>query len=302
MASANDACSSLLPAKSRELYEKTYNEFKTWCTEQQITNYTEPVFLAYFLNIAQRGLIASLWPKFSMLKSTLYVKKNIDIGKFNKLIMYVKRQTEGHVPKKSKVLEKEQVQKCILDAPNNLFLMTKAVTIFGVCGGCRRQELCDVKVQHVKDEGAVIVVRIPDTKSHVSRAFTILSDGNGFNPIDLVRQYMKLRPSHTKIDRFFLSYRNKKCTVQPVGIKTIGKFPSIIAKYLGLENAASYTGHCYRRTSATLLANAGADVLTLKRHGSWKSSTVAENYVAESMCNKIKIAKMIQCGDGIETN
>jgi hypothetical protein len=50
------------------------------------------------------------------------------------------------------------------------------------------------------------------------------------------------------------------------------------------------------------LANAGADVLTLKRHGSWKSSTVAENYVAESMCNKIKIAKMIQCGDGIETN
>jgi integrase len=178
----------------------------------------------------------------------------------------------------------------------------QAVTIFGVCGGCRRQELCDVKVQHVKDEGAVIVVRIPDTKTHVSRAFTILSDGNGFNPIDLVRQYMKLRPSHTKIDRFFLSYRNKKCTVQPVGIKTIGKFPSIIAKYLGLENAASYTGHCYRRTSATLLANAGADVLTLKRHGSWKSSTVAENYVAESMCNKIKIAKMIQCGDGIETN
>jgi hypothetical protein len=101
---------------------------------------------------------------------------------------------------------------------------------------------------------------------------------------------------------FFLSYRNKKCIVQPVGIKTIGKFPSIIGKYLGLEDAASYTGHCYRRTSATFLANAGADFLTSKRHGSWKSSTVAENYVAESLCNKIKIAKMIQCGDGIETN
>lgn len=125
LASANNVCSSLLPTKSRDLYEKTYNEFDTWCTEQHITNYTEPVFLAYFLNIAQRGLIASLWPKFSMLKSTLYVKKNIDIGKFNKLIMYIKRQTEGHVPKKSKVLEKEQVQKFILDAPNNLFLMTK---------------------------------------------------------------------------------------------------------------------------------------------------------------------------------
>jgi hypothetical protein len=43
-------------------------------------------------------------------------------------------------------------------------------------------------------------------------------------------------------------------------------------------------------------------ILIFKLDGSWKSSTVAENYVAESMCNKIKIAKMIQCGDGIETN
>jgi hypothetical protein len=91
MASANDACSSLLPAKSRELYEKTYNEFETWCTEPQITKYTEPVFLAYFLNIAQTVLIASLWPKFSMLTSTLYVNKNIDIGKFNKLIYKYKK-------------------------------------------------------------------------------------------------------------------------------------------------------------------------------------------------------------------
>jgi hypothetical protein len=125
VASANNVYSSLLPTKSRHLYEKTYKEFDTWCIEQNITDYTEPVLLAYFLNIVQKGLIASLWPKYSMLKSTLYIKKNIDIGKFNKLIMYIKRQTEGHIPKKSKVLEKEQVLKFILDAPNNLFLMTK---------------------------------------------------------------------------------------------------------------------------------------------------------------------------------
>lgn len=85
-----------------------------------------------------------------------------------------------------------------------------------------------------------------------------------------------------------------KCIVQPVGVKTIGKFPSIIAEYLGLENAKSYTEHSYRHTSATLLANADADVLTLKRHGAWKPSTVAENYVWKSVCNKIKIANMIQ--------
>mgnify|MGYP005985534541 FL=1 len=108
--SAKSACASLLPAKSRWLYEKTY-EFYNWCTEQNITNYTEPVLLAYFSTVVQRALTASL--------------QDIDIGKFNKLIMFIKSQTEGYEPKKSKVLEKEQIQRFISDAPNNLFLMTK---------------------------------------------------------------------------------------------------------------------------------------------------------------------------------
>jgi integrase len=138
-----------------------------------------------------------------MLKKTLISYENVNIADFSKVSSFLKTKSLGYVPKKSADLNRAEVETFLKEAPNEEFLLVKAVTIFGVCGGCRRQELCDVKVQHVKDEGAVIVVRIPDTKSHVSRAFTILSDGNGFNPIDLVRQYMKLRPSHTKIDRFF---------------------------------------------------------------------------------------------------
>ena len=69
------------------------------------------MLLAYFSTVVQRALTASL--------------QDIDIGKFNKLIMFIKSQTEGYEPKKSKVLEKEQIQRFISDAPNNLFLMTK---------------------------------------------------------------------------------------------------------------------------------------------------------------------------------
>lgn len=122
---ANVASLSLLPEKSRNLYEKTYSEFISWCNEKRITRYSESVLLAYFSNIVDRGLIASLWPKYSMLRSTLILKKDIDISKFNKLIMFIKRQRVGYVPKKSKVFEKEHVQKFISDAPDELFLMTK---------------------------------------------------------------------------------------------------------------------------------------------------------------------------------
>jgi hypothetical protein len=50
--------------------------------------------------------------------------------------------------------------------------------------------------------------------------------------------------------------------------------------FLQLPDASSYTGHSMRRSSATLLANAGGDLMAIKRHGGWKSSNVAESNVA----------------------
>lgn len=59
---------------------------------------------------------------------------------------------------------------------------------------------------------------------------------------------------------------------------------------LHLSKPAEYTGHCLRRTSATLLIDGGADITSLKRHGGWKSASVAEGYVDESMLNKKQAA------------
>jgi hypothetical protein len=85
--------------------------------------------------------------------------------------------------------------------------------------------------------------------------------------------------------------------VQPVGINTFGGLPSKIANFLELPSAKEYTGHCFRRTSASLLANAGADMSVIKRHGAWKSSNVAEGYVDDSLENKKKICKLLLSGD-----
>jgi hypothetical protein len=41
------------------------------------------------------------------------------------------------------------------------------------------------------------------------------------------------------------------------------------------------------------LADSGADLLTLKRHGGWKSNTVAEGYVEDSVCQKKRIGQQI---------
>ena len=76
-----------------------------------------------------------------------------------------------------------------------------------------------------------------------------------------------LRPSNVEINRFFLCYRNGKCTRQVIGVNTIANMPRIAAQFLKLSEPERYTSHTFRRTSATLLADSGADILTLKRHG-----------------------------------
>jgi hypothetical protein len=105
---------------------------------------------------------------------------------------------------------------------------------------------------------------------------------------------------NTSHDRFFLFYNNGKCTRQPVGINTFGQLPSKIAAYLTLEDPKTYTGHCFRRSSATLLAAGGGDLVSLKRHGGWRSSTVAEGYIGDCVEERIKIARKVFGGTTTE--
>lgn len=146
----------------------------------------------------------------------------------------------------------------------------------------------------VQDEGEFIKIILPNSKTKIVREFAI-TEGNvqGISCLDLFRKYKDLRPSHVNHGRFFVMYRGGKCTQQPVGVNTIGGIPKKIASALGLSEPVNYTGHCFRRSSASLLADAGADMHTLKRHGGWKSDSVAEGYVETSTENKKIIATKI---------
>lgn len=63
-----------------------------------------------------------------------------------------------------------------------------------------------------------------------------------------------------------------------------------IATFLHRENPEEYTGYCFRGTSATTLVNAGVDITTLKRHGSWKFSQVAERFIENFLQNQVNLA------------
>lgn len=117
------------------------------------------------------------------------------------------------------------------------------------------------------------LVSIDASKNDEPRQFII---GDPF--YDKVKQYIDLRPSdYFSEPRFFIQFLKGKCNHQVIGRNKIGETPKSIAKCLKLKNPEKYTGHCFRGTSSTLLAESGANESMLMQLGGWKSSKVAQS-------------------------
>lgn len=115
----------ILPEKSKILYEKAYTNFINWCESKHIKQYTEYVLLSYFGEISEKYKASTLWTCYSKIKSTLLINKKVDIGKYSKLIPFLRRKSHGYASKKSRILSREQIQKFIREAPDDIYLVTK---------------------------------------------------------------------------------------------------------------------------------------------------------------------------------
>jgi uncharacterized protein (UPF0210 family) len=96
-----------------------------WAEDNDVTIYNEYVLLAYFQAKSQNLKSSTLWSIYSMLKSTLNIKQNINIKNYSKLIAFLKRTKDGSVAKKSRILEIEEIEKFINEAPDETYLLMK---------------------------------------------------------------------------------------------------------------------------------------------------------------------------------
>ncbi|KAL4707962.1 hypothetical protein ACJJTC_010578 [Scirpophaga incertulas] len=148
---ATEVTHNLLPEKSRNLYEKEYNNFLAWKIEKKTTSFSENVILAYLKDLSDKFKPSSMWAKYSMLKFTLNIYNNIDITKYSKIIAFLKRNSEGHKGKKSLTFTSGQLKMFLKDSPDILYLFEKVALIFGIMGACRRQELYNIQFDEVSN-------------------------------------------------------------------------------------------------------------------------------------------------------
>lgn len=162
------------------------------------------------------------------------------------------------------------------------------MVIFGIAGCCRGDEITQVLVNHITQEGNTLLVDIPKTKTSKPRQFTINAELSA-----TVKKYWNLRSDDLNTTRFFINYQNGKCTKQVIGKNKIASIPKDVATWLELEEPHLYTGHALRRTSATLLSNSGGTMMDLKLLGGWESDRIAQGYVENSALNKNKISNLM---------
>ena len=70
--------------------------------------------------------------------------------------------------------------------------------------------------------------------------------------------------------------------MQNTGKNNVNLAHQALCKILKKSNKG-YSSHCWRRSAATNLADAGVSLINLKRHGQWQSDRVVEGYIANSL-------------------
>lgn len=126
---AEIADSNLIPEVSKEKYLTAYNMFMKWCKKQKADSYSENVLLAYFGELATKFKATTLWTVYSMLRATLNISNNLDISKYERLRIFLKKNSDGYKPKKSKMFSTEEINDFLRNAPDSKYLLTKVCSM-----------------------------------------------------------------------------------------------------------------------------------------------------------------------------
>lgn len=145
--------------------------------------------------------------------------------------------------------------------------------IFGIFGMTRVQSLIKLDVNDVTEQGSGFVIKVPDANG--IRSFTVEDIYATY-----VQKYKDLRPKNVYHSRFFIHFQNGHCTAQPIGKNKFCNVPKIVANFLKLKDADSYSCNSFRQKS-------------LKHIRGMKATTRLDSFIDECPPKKIKMADLI---------
>ena len=123
---AATAVESLLPTKSRDVYENAYFDFTAWKSSKNIASFSERVFLAYFQTLSH-SKTSTLWSLYSKLNAVLKVRHNLNIENFYQLKRFLKKHGENYTPKLAKIFSANEIENFLTNTPDSQYSAMKVI-------------------------------------------------------------------------------------------------------------------------------------------------------------------------------
>ena len=280
-----------LPQPSKETYNKKWVEFKNFIGEKPTPE--EADYIQYFDNLhtEKKFKASTIWCTYSMLNAVHQREFGEKLQAYPRVTQLLKSYNLTYERKVASVFNKKAVEDYLSLTENTPFvLLRKAIIVTALSGGFRTAEVRDLSFDNLVQKGDTYEVTLQRKKqngekkismfiipsslaSHITNYLVALSAAIGGVSGALFKgtPISKL----TKMSKF---------VNQPM-VKDV-------AKKIVLENPEAYTGHCFRRTSATMAADGGATPQQMQRAFGWKSVATAQKYVEESESGALAMASI----------
>ncbi len=300
--SMDEILKSMGPAKSGKAYDRVWQDLLDFTRISSPKELKEAHFMRFFFHLKKTGLKASsLWTKYSMLNNVYKRETGHKLQDFPRLTLQLKSYNQGYVRKAAKtfsLLEFQAFMRMELDGP--FWLVRKAFAAIAWCGGMRCDELHRLCIQDLQECPEGIKVNFTHSKQWAeAKENTILVPFNKSDPsiclASKVKVYLDaLGPlADDKTGKLFKgTMKGKRFVKNPMGHNLLHNIGKDVARILSLDNPDTYTGHCWRRSSATQIAGQGASTLDMKRQFGWKQDTTAMKYIDATNYQCMKMASL----------
>jgi site-specific recombinase XerD len=298
----------LLPKKSSVRYHDVLAQFQEWMREKRCVKVSENVLAGYYSSLSETLKATTVTSRFSILRTMLHTNGIFerDNEAWHRIFKACQVKGKGEDVTQASIFSADNIKKYFETVENSTAtLVQRVVFAIGMSTGFRKSELYQLKHNDVTvvrdDAGAVqkIVVAVsnrktdaPDTKENQQRAFVV----RHLIHIDVrpfIEQYINLRDNKITLPWFFMQVRNNKMVNQRVGEHSLADVTKEVARFLNLSAPESYTAHSFRRTNATLIANAGASPHQVTTSLGWKDTKTSMRYIAHSEHHAESMSRML---------
>ncbi len=318
---ADTILKGLAPQKSASTYDLAWDAFKSFVMVQrekkvaqsEITSVDsfgkvppkEEEYIQYFhyLHKFKSYKASSLWTHYSRLNNCHQRFFGAKLQTWPRLTLLLKNYNVGYTRKTAKVFSRDEILLGLqLNEASAEWVLRKCAIAIAYCGGLRCCELRNLQIGSLKrDAEGVWVTYWQGKQKGEEKKNNFLVPFNHNNPhlcfasrvVAYTNTLLQCIPDLDDTDLLFHSCALKGYGKGPMGKHTLAETGKLLARKLSLLNPEEYTGHCFRRSSATAAANNGANTVDLKRHFGWVQEQTALKYTEETKDRARKMANLI---------